>query len=73
MAGSYIPLLSVLVLVLIIGDFVYFGVYPLIKFGTRAGYANVMTIPPNVKYQDRVLKVYREARRNERGDYGEDE
>ncbi len=24
----------------------------------KAGYANVMTIPPNVKYQDRFLKVY---------------
>ncbi len=28
----------------------------------KAGYANVMTIPPNVKYQDRFLRAYREAR-----------
>ncbi len=26
------------------------------------GYANVMTIPPNVRYQDRFLKAYRQAR-----------
>jgi endonuclease YncB( thermonuclease family) len=28
----------------------------------KAGYANVMTIPPNVKYQDRFLKAYKQAR-----------
>ncbi len=33
----------------------------------KAGYANIMTIPPNVKYQDRFLKAYREARDNKRG------
>lgn len=33
----------------------------------KAGYANLMTIPPNVRYQDRLLKVYREARGNRRG------
>ena len=33
----------------------------------KAGYANVMTIPPNVKYKDRFLKAYREAREKERG------
>ncbi len=33
----------------------------------KAGYANVMTIPPNVKYQDRFLKAYKEARENKRG------
>ncbi len=32
-----------------------------------AGYANVMTIPPNVKYQERFLGVNREARENKRG------
>ena len=32
-----------------------------------AGYANVMTIPPNVKYQDRFLAAYKEARENNRG------
>jgi micrococcal nuclease len=26
-----------------------------------------MTIPPNVKYQERFLKAYREARENRRG------
>ncbi len=25
----------------------------------KAGYANVMTIPPNVKYQDRFLRAYK--------------
>lgn len=33
----------------------------------KAGYANVMTIPPNVRYQERFLKAYREARENGRG------
>ncbi len=33
----------------------------------KAGYANVMTIPPNVKYQDRFLKAYREAMERKRG------
>ncbi len=33
----------------------------------KAGYATVMTIPPNVKYQDRFLKAYKEARDNKRG------
>ncbi len=33
----------------------------------KAGYANIMTIPPNVKYQDRFLKAYREARERKRG------
>ncbi len=33
----------------------------------KAGYANVMTIPPNVKYQDRFLKAYQEARKNKKG------
>ncbi len=33
----------------------------------KAGYANVMTIPPNVKYQDRFLKAYQEAREKRRG------
>jgi micrococcal nuclease len=33
----------------------------------KAGYAGPMTIPPNVKYQDRFLKLYREAREAKRG------
>ncbi len=36
----------------------------------KAGYANVMTIPPNVKYQDRFLRAYQEARKNKRGLWG---
>lgn len=31
------------------------------------GYANLMTIPPNVKYADLFLKLYREARTRKRG------
>ncbi len=37
----------------------------------KAGYADVMTIPPNVKYKDRFLKVYQEAKENERGLWGQ--
>ncbi len=33
----------------------------------KAGYAQLMTIPPNVKYQERFLKAYREAREGHRG------
>ena len=33
----------------------------------KAGYANVMTIPPNVKYKDRFLKAYQEAEENKKG------
>jgi micrococcal nuclease len=33
----------------------------------KAGYANLMTIPPNVRYQERFLKDYREARENRKG------
>ena len=33
----------------------------------KAGYANVMTIPPNMKYKDRFLKAYKEARERKRG------
>ena len=33
----------------------------------RRGYAQVMTIPPNVKYQDLFLKLQREAREAGRG------
>ncbi len=33
----------------------------------KAGYANVMTIPPNVKYKDRFLKAYKEAREKKKG------
>lgn len=31
------------------------------------GYASLMTIPPNVKYADLLLKLYQEARNNRRG------
>ena len=37
----------------------------------KAGYANLMTYPPNVKHQERFLKAYREARENRRGLWGE--
>ncbi len=33
----------------------------------KAGYANVMTVPPNIKYQDRFLKAYQEAREGKKG------
>ena len=33
----------------------------------KAGYASLMTHPPNVKYEQRFLKAYREARENRRG------
>lgn len=33
----------------------------------RLGYANVYTVPPNVKYQDQFLAAEREARQTERG------
>jgi micrococcal nuclease len=33
----------------------------------KAGYANLLTIPPNVKYKDRFLEAYREAREGKRG------
>jgi micrococcal nuclease len=36
----------------------------------RRGYAQVMTIPPNVKYQRRFLKLQREAREAGRGLWG---
>jgi micrococcal nuclease len=33
----------------------------------KAGYASLMTVPPNVKKEQRFLKTYREARKNGRG------
>jgi len=33
----------------------------------KAGYANLMTYPPNVKYEEKFLRAYREARENNRG------
>lgn len=33
----------------------------------RQGYAQILTIPPNVKYQDRFLALQREARQQRRG------
>lgn len=37
----------------------------------RRGFAQVMTIPPNVRYQERFLKLEREAREARRGLWGE--
>ncbi len=33
----------------------------------KAGYANVMTVPPNVKYEDRFLEAYQKAMEEKRG------
>jgi micrococcal nuclease len=33
----------------------------------KAGYASLLTYPPNVKYQSVFLKAYREAREKKRG------
>lgn len=33
----------------------------------KAGYASPMTIPPNIKHQERFLEAYRKARENKRG------
>jgi micrococcal nuclease len=33
----------------------------------KAGYANIVTRQPNVKYKDRFLKAYKEARKRKRG------
>jgi micrococcal nuclease len=33
----------------------------------KAGYASLFTYPPNVKYQQRFLKAYREAKERKRG------
>ncbi len=38
----------------------------------KAGYANVMTIPPNVKYKDRFLRLYKHARERRIGLWEED-
>lgn len=35
----------------------------------KAGFANIMTYPPNVRYQDRFVRAYREARDTKRGLY----
>ncbi len=37
----------------------------------KAGYAQIMTIPPNVKYADLFLKLEREARQGSRGLWAE--
>ena len=37
----------------------------------KAGYAVIMTIPPNVKYKDRFLIAYQEAKEDKRGLWGE--
>ena len=36
----------------------------------RLGYAQVMTVPPNVRYQPRFLRLEREARKARRGLWG---
>ena len=33
----------------------------------KAGYAMIMTMPPNVKYKDRFLRAYKQARERKRG------
>jgi micrococcal nuclease len=33
----------------------------------KAGYASLMTMPPNVKYVERFKKAYKDARENRRG------
>ena len=33
----------------------------------KAGYANLMTIPPNVKYQETFLRAYRQTREKKCG------
>ncbi len=38
----------------------------------RAGYANILTIPPNVKYQERLLKAFKDARLHHRGLWSQD-
>jgi micrococcal nuclease len=37
----------------------------------KAGYANIITMPPNIKYQDRFLKSLKEARERKWGLWGE--
>jgi micrococcal nuclease len=36
----------------------------------RRGYAQVATFPPNVKYQELILRLQREAREAKRGLWG---
>jgi micrococcal nuclease len=36
----------------------------------RRGYAQVMTVPPNVRYQELFLTLQREARQSGRGLWG---
>ncbi len=33
----------------------------------KSGYANVMTLPPNIKYKDKFLRAYKQARERKRG------
>lgn len=33
----------------------------------KAGYANLLTYPPNVRYRERLAKAYREAVHNRKG------
>ena len=35
------------------------------------GFAQVMTVPPDVKYQDLFLKLQKEARQNKKGLWGQ--
>ena len=39
----------------------------------KKGYAMVMTVPPNVRYAEKFVKLARKARKKERGLWGEEE
>jgi micrococcal nuclease len=47
--------------------YVYVGKTFVNAWLVEMGYAQVMTVPPNVKYQNRLLKLQKEARRSFRG------
>lgn len=47
--------------------YVYVGKIFVNAWLVEMGYAQVMTIPPNVKYQSRFIELQREARNNYRG------
>lgn len=52
--------------------YVYVGGVMVNERLVRAGYAQVSTYPPNVKYQERFLVAQREAREAGRGLWGDD-
>jgi len=51
--------------------YVYVGDLMLNAEIVRQGYAQVVTSPPNVKYQEMLLQLQREAREAKRGLWGE--